>query len=108
MIIPSEKCNNHIILFGRVNLFLEETARQFASCQLETGDGVFQCLFALNIETSKCIEGKYIRLVGQLKTDKHGDMYIMVNGYRLACRDGKYAVNKPKDWDISWPERWSE
>lgn len=106
-IIPSSSCENLIVLMGKVSLLGLRYGSELSSCILSVRGRDYQIVFGKGIETSLCLNDKYIRIVGELKTDKYGDMYIFVTGYRLCNNRGEYAKEMPKWWDISWPKKWS-
>lgn len=108
IVIPSETCNNTIILMGKVSVLTPRYGSELSSCVLKAKGKKYQAIFDRDIETSYCLNDNNIRIVGELKTDAYGDIYVFVLGYRACDKHGKYIKKQPTWWDMaSWPEKWS-
>ena len=106
--IPSEKCNNQVILMGRVTGVVEATGNQTAYAWLTVGEAQFQLDFHTSLFVPEYLSDRNIRVIGSLFSGYKGDITVKVTGYRMTTRHGEYRKLKPKEWDGPWPTKWSE
>jgi len=96
MILSNDKCNNLVILSGDVT-YLERSPlnnNKYQDCiglRLNSWTE-YQCLFPEGKTFGKDLVGERIRIKGQLKSDKHGDMLILCDAFEYITSQNKRRV----------------